>query len=803
MITVKYNQSKTVKFSLVAPDGVDLIIAATFAAGDIKISKDEGAEVNTTNLPTDEGTGYSLVLTAAEMSAARISLYIIDQTATKVWLDIPIEIETYGNASAEHAFDLDTAAEAMRGTDNALLAASINLTGGAVDTVTNLTNLPAIPANWLTAAGIAASALNGKGDWNIGKTGYTLIQVFPANFDDLWIQNISGRIDVGFISSTPQSSGTNLGLTIPAILADTLELQTDWTNGGRLDLIIDAIKAVTDLLPDAGALTTLITHLTDIKGGTFSGATDSLEAIRDRGDAAWVTGAGGTPPQLLQSTTIATLASQTSFTLTAGSADDNAYNGAIAVITDQATSTQKAVGTVSDYVGATKTITLAVDPTIFTMAVGDTIEIIAALGSAGDAPTAIEIRTEMDTNSTQLAAIVADTNELQTDDVPGLIAALNNLSAAQVNAEADTALVDFFVSSAQLVDNMMDEVLTGATHNVTDSLGKRIRDLQEWGSYEGGAIFIDTVNGAAGTTNYESGTILNPVNTITDANTLAASLNLSRFVIAPASSIVFAVSQNGQIFNGIGWILALGGQDISNSEIIGAQSVTGIATTPTGEVHFIDCELVSGTLGQAHLKFCGLGGTLTLSAAANYTLSNCYSQIPGSPTPIIDFGAAVGNTGLSMRSYSGGIEIQNYGVTGIDTMSLEGNGQLVINANCAGGTIYVRGNFKVTDNSGGAVTIVYDDNTANAIAILEDTSATIPAQIGALNDPTAAAVAAAVASFDMGNGRTIEEALAFLRNKWEIISGVLTVYDTDDTTVLWTSAMTQTAGNPVSASDPT
>jgi hypothetical protein len=32
-------------------------------------------------------------------------------------------------------------------------------------TVTTLTNLPSIPANWLTASGIAAGALNGKGDW--------------------------------------------------------------------------------------------------------------------------------------------------------------------------------------------------------------------------------------------------------------------------------------------------------------------------------------------------------------------------------------------------------------------------------------------------------------------------------------------------------------------------------------------------------------------------------------------------------------------------------------------------------------
>ena len=39
--------------------------------------------------------------------------------------------------------------------------------------------------------------------------------------------------------------------------------------------------------------TTIIGHLTDIKGGTFSVSTDSLEAIRDRGDAAWTTSGAG------------------------------------------------------------------------------------------------------------------------------------------------------------------------------------------------------------------------------------------------------------------------------------------------------------------------------------------------------------------------------------------------------------------------------------------------------------------------------------------------------------------------------
>jgi hypothetical protein len=39
-----------------------------------------------------------------------------------------------------------------------------------------------------------------------------------------------------------------LDTEVAAILADTNELQTDWVNGGRLDLLIDAIKAVLDKL---------------------------------------------------------------------------------------------------------------------------------------------------------------------------------------------------------------------------------------------------------------------------------------------------------------------------------------------------------------------------------------------------------------------------------------------------------------------------------------------------------------------------------------------------------------------------
>lgn len=78
----------------------------------------------------------------------------------------------------------------------------------------------------------------------------------------------------------------------------------------------------------------------------------------------------------MQTTTIATFTSNTSFTLTAGSANDNAYNDWTCVVIDQSTATQVAVSHVLDYTGSTKTVTLFADDSIFTFANGDTVVLI-------------------------------------------------------------------------------------------------------------------------------------------------------------------------------------------------------------------------------------------------------------------------------------------------------------------------------------------------------------------------------------------------------------------------------------------
>jgi len=105
----KYGVETTVNFVLFEVDGVNLRVDAVDAGADCSIMKDEGAEATCTNDFVDEGNGYSLLLSATEMETARIVVYVID-TATKVWLDTALVIETYGHASAMHGFDLDTAA---------------------------------------------------------------------------------------------------------------------------------------------------------------------------------------------------------------------------------------------------------------------------------------------------------------------------------------------------------------------------------------------------------------------------------------------------------------------------------------------------------------------------------------------------------------------------------------------------------------------------------------------------------------------------------------------------------------------
>jgi hypothetical protein len=80
-------------------------------------------------------------------------------------------------------------------------------------------------------------------------------------------------------------------------------------------------------------------------------------------------------PGALHDTTIATLSSQTSFTLATGPAEDDALNGCVLVLHDVASAVQRALAVVADYTGATKTVTLVAAPT-YTLAATDNVAVL-------------------------------------------------------------------------------------------------------------------------------------------------------------------------------------------------------------------------------------------------------------------------------------------------------------------------------------------------------------------------------------------------------------------------------------------
>ena len=317
-----------------------------------------------------------------------------------------------------------------------------------------------------------------------------------------------------------------------------------------------------------------------------------------------------------------------------------------------------------------------------------------------------------------------------------------------------------------LADVIWDEVLTGNTHNVPTSAGRRLRGIQEFQGYELGSIWIDTAHGTPGTTDYENGTVERPVKSLTDALVLAVSLNVKRFQVTPDSVLTLDASVDGMTFSGIHWTLVLGGQSCSGTSFLSA-IVSGACTGATPP-HFWDCEMGICTLPPCHLHACWIDDSLTLSGAGDYFFDQCYSGVAGTATPSVDFGGAVGSTNLNMRHYSGGVEIENMGVAGTDVMSLEGFGQLIINANCSGGIIAIRGAFTVTDNASGVVTLSddarYDTDQVNAEVvdvIRTDTVAEIAA-VPASNAPLHTMVQWLFSL--VRNKRTTTESLDTLRN---------------------------------------
>lgn len=230
-------------------------------------------------------------------------------------------------------------------------------------------------------------------------------------------------------------------------------------------------------------------------------------------------------------------------------------------------------------------------------------------------------------------------------------------------------------------------------------------------AYENGQIWLDTNASNTNTVADVDGTTRRPVSTIAAAKTLSTTTGLGDFHVINGSSFTLAENSDNESYFGDNWTLALGGQSCAGAHFEGAE-VTG---TQTGSgCGFHGGEMGTSTLADdAHLDEVGLSGTITLAAGAT-EFFNCHHD--GASLPVLDL--TTGNTTVHMHSYHGGLEIQN--ADSSDTLHLDGNGRLDINANCLGLVVNVRGNWDINDS--GSSTITRDDITLDAAATLVDTA---------------------------------------------------------------------------------
>jgi len=329
------------------------------------------------------------------------------------------------------------------------------------------------------------------------------------------------HVNVLEVNGTAQTANDN-GADINAILTDTNELQVDWTNGGRLDLILDDVLldtaeigaagvGLTEAGGDGDQLTAVpwnaawdaevqsevqdaieanaLDHLAAVADADdvaddsiiaklaasdgdwsgFSEASDSLEAIRDRGDAAWTTGAG---------TGLTPIASGTAQGGTAGTIQlaaghtfgDNILNGCVVNLLTGTGAGQSRL--INGYTGATDTA--AVTPNWETNPdATTTYEIVA--GSVNVAAVSLTAQTAND-NGADINAVLLDTNELQTDWADGgrLDLIIDAIKAVTDNLPNAGALTDLATAAAlAVVDGNVDTLiarLTAARAGYLDAL---------------------------------------------------------------------------------------------------------------------------------------------------------------------------------------------------------------------------------------------------------------------------------------------------------------------------------------------
>lgn len=289
-------------------------------------------------------------------------------------------------------------------------------------------------------------------------------------------------------------------------------------------------------------------------------------------------------------------------------------------------------------------------------------------------------------------------------------------------------------------------LVTNRVSNLVDSSVARL-DLTQLLK----AVYIDTLNGVSGTAE-GVGTPTNPSNNIVDARIIADRDNLRAYIIV-GSAITLDQDHIGWSFRGERAVVNCGGFNVSGAQFIRCE-VTGTMVAPSAQIVIDEGRINNltnfwGIIGRSLFE-----GTLLLAPGDTF-ISIAGSNIADPAIQsIIDMDS--NGSDLVISKWSGDIRIDNSVASSNIALDID-SGLVVLDSTCIGGDIVIRGIGVLTDNSGVGFTV-------DKIGFIEGVDVRLTRKI--------------------------------LSNRLETdpVTGVLTVYDDDDTILVTCPVFEDIAG---------
>jgi hypothetical protein len=205
----------------------------TPATGDVKISKDGGAAANIATLPAaitmGNGAMWDFAISATELQAAQIIVTVVD-SATKAVEDQSFVVETYGNASAQHAVDLS---DSVRAGLTALGTLVADVWAAAARTLTAGTNIVLAKGTGVTGFNdLSAAQVNAEADTALSDAGIVADLVA-----------IIARLDRSIVTVVADAGGTTTSIPTSSQSPDAV-VTDQWK--GRV-ILFDRDTATTTL----------------------------------------------------------------------------------------------------------------------------------------------------------------------------------------------------------------------------------------------------------------------------------------------------------------------------------------------------------------------------------------------------------------------------------------------------------------------------------------------------------------------------------------------------------------------------